>query len=640
MSGKGCLRNGVGTTVLLVLFFLPLMGYGAEQQTVLRPTAVAYVRSTTPDTQLGGRDYVWAGYGCDDWSPDCMATTRGLVRFDLSSIPANSVILDAKLRASITGYHGEATPNNSYQVASVRAGWSESNVTWRSKPQMGVVYDSVMITSVRGQVTWQLTRLVQEWHDGSPYNGVYLVRDNDSSAPDHDRKFSDLQLIVTYEPLPTYDLLIIAPARFEAALEPLVAHKNATGIGTTVLTLGDASRMYEGQDLPEKIKRAIAYYERHHFVRYVMLVGDSDIFPVRYTLKCEGEDSNYLHSYRSGDLYYADLYEADGATFEDWDANRDGQYGEQGCDLAHANVDNLDMRPDVAVGRVPVSSEAELTTYVTKLLQYERQAAGASWTERAVFITGDYGNSKDYANEAAAPLRDDLRIIKLYHDAQDCDPRQLPTPDNINAQFNQGALFMTYIGHGSPSGWATGGEGGSCPGVSSPYYDTRTDMNGLHNAGKLPILLTFGCSTGQYATPAPWDFPYVDLDDVAHDYSTYAGAKRIEPERPNPSQKGYDVESMAEQFLVLTGESGAIAFVGPVVLDVTGQSWKLAREIFRSYAYGYTILGDAWLNGFRAYVDEMASLPNVGQGLQDAWLFKNVEVFHLFGDPSLRIGGV
>lgn len=628
------------TIVLLVVALPATVGQAAEQRVTLLPTAIAYVRSTTPDTRLGGRDDVWAGYGCDDWSPDCMATTRGLVRFDLSGIPMNSVIVDAQLRASITGYHGEATPNNSYQVASVRAGWSESNVTWGNMPNVGVVYDTVMISSVRGQVTWRITRLVQEWHDGSLNNGIYLKRDDDSSGPDHDRKFGDLQLVVTYEPLPTYDLLIIAPARFEAALEPLVDHKNVTGIATTVLSLGDASRLYEGQDLPEKIKRAIAYYERHHFVRYVMLVGDSDIFPVRYTLKCEGEDSSYLHSYRSGDLYYADLYEADGVSFEDWDANRDGQYGEQGCDLEHANVDRLDMRPDIAVGRVPVSTEAELTTYVDKVLRYERQAAGASWTERAVFITGDYGGSKDYANEAAVPLRDDFRIIKLYHDAPGCDARQLPTPDNINTQLNQGALFVTYIGHGSHSGWSTGGEGGSCAGVPSTYYFAERDMSGLHNAGKLPVVFTFGCKTGRYAPPPPWDAPYLDLDDVGRDYSDYTGSKRIEPERPNPSQKGYDIESLAEQFLVLAGGNGAIAFVGPVVLDVTGQSWKLGREVFRAYASGRTILGDAWLNGFRAYVDEMASLPNVGMGLEDAWLFKNVEVFHLFGDPSLRVGGI
>lgn len=626
--------------VLLVVILPVTVGQAAEQRITLPPTAIAYVRSATPDTRLGARDYVWAGYGCDDWSPDCMATTRGLVRFDLSGIPMNSVIVDAQLRASIIGSHGEATPNNSYHVASVRAGWSESNVTWKNMPNVGVVYDTVMISSVRGQVTWQVTRLVQEWHDGPVNYGIYLKRDDDSSGPDHDRKFSDFQLVVTYEPLPTYDLLIIAPARFAAALEPLVDHKNATGIATTVLSLGDASRLYEGQDLPEKIKRAIATYERHHFVRYVMLVGDSDIFPVRYTLKCEGEDSHYQHTYRSGDLYYADLYEEDGVWFEDWDGNRDHQYGEQGCDVEHANVDRLDMRPDVAVGRVPVSTEAELTTYVDKVLQYERQAAGASWTERAIFITGDYGGSKDYANEAVIPLRDDFRIIKLYHDAPGCEARQLPTPDNINAQLNQGALFVTYIGHGSRSGWVYGDEGGSCTGVPPVYYNVELDMSGLHNAGKLPVVLTFGCETGQFAPAPPWNDPYLDLNEVGRDYSQYAGSTRIEPERPNPSQKGYDIESMAEHFLVLAGAKGAIAFVGPVVFDVTAQSWKLARDVFRSYAYGHTILGDAWLNGFRAYVDEMASLPNVGRGLEDAWLFKNVEVFHLFGDPSLRLGGI
>jgi hypothetical protein len=308
--------------------------------------------------------------------------------------------------------------------------------------------------------------------------------------------------------------------------------------------------------------------------------------------------------------------------------------------VENANVDHLDMRPDVAVGRVPVSNETELTTYVDKVVRYEREAAGATWTERAIFITGDYSGTKGYANEAVVPLRDEFRLIKLYHDDAGCDAHQLPTPNNINAQLNQGALFVTYIGHGSQVSWVTGGEGGSCAGVPGTYYNVENDMGGLHNAGKLPVIFTFGCETGQYTPIPPWKFPYLDMNEVERDYSQYAGSERIEPERPTATQKGYDVESMAEHFLVLAGKKGAIAFVGPVVFDVTGESWKLAREVFRSYVYGHTVLGDAWLNGFRAYVDMVASLPNVGIGLNDAWLFKNVQVFHLFGDPSLRLGGI
>lgn len=632
--------RAIGVTIVLVLLFLfGIVVQAAEQRVTLHPTAIAYVRSTTPDTRLGGRGYVWAGYGCDDWSPDCLATTRGLVLFSLGDIPANSVIVNAELRATITGSHGEATPNNGYHAASVREGWSESCVTWKDKPRVGVTYDTLMITATRGQVSWGVTKLVQAWHDGPLNYGIYLKRQDESRGPDHDRKFSNLQLVVTYELLPSYDLLIIAPARFETALRPLVDHKNATGIATTVLSLGEISTTYEGRNLPEKIKQAIAYYEHHHFVRYVMLVGDSDVFPVRFTLKCEGETSHYLHTYRSGDLYYADLYD-EGGWFEDWDGNNDGQYGEQGCDVADANVDHLDMYPDVAVGRVPVSSEAELTTYVNKVLRYERDAAGATWTERAVLITGNYPGSKDFANEAAVPLRDEFRLIKLYHDDSGCDARQLPTPDNINAQLNQGALFATYIGHGSRLVWGAGDEEGSCSGVPDTYYDVVNDMSGLDNAGKLPVIFTLGCDTCQYVPPPPWNFPYLDLNDIERDYHDYQGTDRIEPERPAATQKGYDVESMAEYFLVLAGAKGAIAVVGPPVVQVTGQSWKLVREVFRSYTYGHTILGDAWLNGYRTYVDEMRSLPNVGIGLNDAWLFKNTQVFHLFGDPSLRLGGI
>jgi len=57
--------------------------------------------------------------------------------------------------------------------------------------------------------------------------------------------------------------LIIAPDEFMAALDPLVAHKNATGMPTLAVTIRQLTTHFPGIDDPEKIKRGIQYAHEH-----------------------------------------------------------------------------------------------------------------------------------------------------------------------------------------------------------------------------------------------------------------------------------------------------------------------------------------------------------------------------------------
>ena len=50
-------------------------------------------------------------------------------------------------------------------------------------------------------------------------------------------------------------LLVIAPGSFMPAVQPLVQHKNATGMPTVVLSLSSLTAYFPGVDAPERIKR-------------------------------------------------------------------------------------------------------------------------------------------------------------------------------------------------------------------------------------------------------------------------------------------------------------------------------------------------------------------------------------------------
>ena len=71
--------------------------------------------------------------------------------------------------------------------------------------------------------------------------------------------------------------LIIAPDEFMAALEPLVAHKNSTGMPTLAVSIGQLTSHFPGADDPEKIKRGA----RHRDVGVTVDLVGIRVVPVR-----------------------------------------------------------------------------------------------------------------------------------------------------------------------------------------------------------------------------------------------------------------------------------------------------------------------------------------------------------------------
>src|SRR6185503_15369195 len=77
-------------------------------------------------------------------------------------------------------------------------------------------------------------------------------------------------------------LLVIAPQSFVDVLQPLITHKNRTGMPALLITMESLRANFPGRDDPEKVKRAIANAHQKLGTQYVMLVGDASLMPVRY----------------------------------------------------------------------------------------------------------------------------------------------------------------------------------------------------------------------------------------------------------------------------------------------------------------------------------------------------------------------
>ncbi len=419
-------------------------------------------------------------------------------------------------------------------------------------------------------------------------------------------------------------LLIITPYDFVDELEPLKNWKDETGRPTTIVTLGEIEEIHLGEvrDQPEKIKKFIAEFVATHNTPYVMLAGDSDRFPVRYikVLNTHGGSKYY-----PSDLYYMDLWDANG-DFDDWNGNGNWEIGEfdaaGGTLIANVNLDDINMVPDVAVARVPASTDAEMATYVNKVINYESSAHMASWFRNALLVvdggTAPYGSTTKM--DAVIPSLDGLVVTKFYQDNAPFNT-MTGTPQRaaaINNTLNQGVGLMSWYGHGNRTVW-----GG--------WYDDG-EIAGLTNNNKLPIIFATSCFTGRFHFNLDY---YLDRDG-----SEYTGGANHRPE-PMPIQPSkYDVkdnESMAEHFLVKNA-TGAIGYIGATSGSEHG-AWLDPNKGLNPYFYdeyesGVRVLGDLWTGALKRFIVDLNDPITGGQHHYSFW---QMHKYILFGDPSLWV---
>jgi hypothetical protein len=456
-----------------------------------------------------------------------------------------------------------------------------------------------------------------------------------------------------------FDLLIIADEAFLDALAPLKTHKDYTDIRTRIYSWQDLAERFQdqGRDVPERIKKAIASFRQGCGIKYVMLVGDSDRFPVRY---CKIYDPTaWGDGYMPADLYYADLYKQNG-TFEDWDGDGDGIFGEiqggaweAGSTLSDINLDGVDLYPDIAVGRIPASTVAEVTTYVNKVINYEFSAYKSSWFSQALLIVPGYqaddGKYHEYPGSWSAKEDVDGNLTalgvtstKLYDHRIEGLPAGLgdgdPTAAAISAEINGGVGFVNFSGHGGPFTWG-------------PYV--AADVAALTNEAMLPVVFAGACSTARF------HFGDTFLDAQGNTFTTsvqcpvFDGANRCWPANPTaavspepaPIQRvngtSYDLDSMAEEFLVKRN-SGGIGYIGGYT-GTQGGSQVLDRYLFEGYRYSFKppSLGYLWNYAVRRYIDNDF---HINFSDESNWyptaLFHHIQKYMLFGDPSLRVGGI
>jgi hypothetical protein len=427
---------------------------------------------------------------------------------------------------------------------------------------------------------------------------------------------------------PRTGLVIVAPQAFHSALEPYRAYRAAER-PTEMVALEDVLATAAGSDDPERLKRWLFDAWKTRGVRYVLLVGDADVLPVRYMVLDRVTPAAFDYAFYPSDLYYADVATRSGE-FEDWNASHDGfhahYYGEVRGEKNKTdpiNYDAIDYRPELALGRWPVSTAEAAGRLAAKTLAYEQRVLDgtAHGLRRAAFVAvPGWVDARGRMDAWLNRLPDGWTGSRLFG-ASTTPPDEAHVVDVLN----EGASLVFHAGHGHDNGW----EGSMGVGA----------LQRLANADGLPVVLSAGCSTARFATLPPYE-PYCDVDGREHAGTNAGETFDAPPPPPATYARGrFNPTGLGER-LVRDSENGAVAYIGcntgsqPCGLTLLDGFSLALRNLDEPR------LGDCWARAVDHYfeAEHLATIvPN------DDWypasIFFQGMKFMVFGDPTLRLPG-
>jgi len=415
-----------------------------------------------------------------------------------------------------------------------------------------------------------------------------------------------------------YDLLIIAPSEWKDELQPLKEHKEARGIKTIIVGLdeiyGGTIFAAEGRDDAEKIKYFIKNAIEEWGIEYVMLVGgrkpglkEDWWVPVRYAHVYWADETKYV-----SDLYYADIYDANNS-FSSWDTDSNNKFSEWRS--YGEPLDDMDLYPDVYIGRLACRNKAELKIMIEKIMSYENSKAG----NKIVLAGGD--NFEQEGIEGEIVCDKTLEYLPGFDAAKVYASQTDVSAKAIKEALGDGAAFIHMHGHGSPIYWSTHKPDGFDkwePGIG--IWDLPTFFN-----KEYPIVIIGGCHTAMFnvsLTIHPWTGGIPAPEGLSWWFARKYGGGGI-------ASFGYTAFPVA-----YPGNEGDLDGDGIDEPDCVESGYGYMQlGLFKAYGEeGKEFLGECWGYAVARYIEHF-KIP------YQRWHLHTIQSFVLLGDPTLKIGG-
>ena len=395
-----------------------------------------------------------------------------------------------------------------------------------------------------------------------------------------------------------FDMVIITTSLFIDDIQPLVDHKNSMQRETYIKTIEEIYTEYPGRDNAEKIKYCIKNAHEQFNISYVLFIGSFSIIPGRYTHIYFDEPFDYPTPDEwtfTSDFYYADLYNQNGE-FSSWDSNNNNIFAEYHW---NGNTDDIDLTPDIFLGRLACETQEQVRTCVDKIIRYESNHYWSKeWFTNIVLMAGDgipYDpenvDESEYLQEKIIEIMQGFIPVCIW-----ASNGKLLDVMNINDAIEQGAGFVFFNGHGLHNLWATYMHNTNRLVPPGAYRTEHINM--LSNYDKLPIVISDACYHLQYDTyPDCFGWSFV----------------------ANPN-------------------GGAIAFIGGSDTDLAYAGTrivekgieKLCLKICTLYQQNPSTLGKLWGDGIMMYEPGENDIVDIITITQN----------HLFSDPSLQINDI
>lgn len=303
---------------------------------------------------------------------------------------------------------------------------------------------------------------------------------------------------------------------------------------------------------PQAIKSYIAWAHANLGVDYVLLVG--------------GDTYDYHHYISAGVSFIPSLY-----------ARTDELVRFAPVDPLYADV-NGDLIPDLALGRLPVRTSAELATQVQKILDYEgRHSGGNPYGNKSVFAADRYDSWQAYSFTqdaegmiAKLPPAWQPQVTEAFIDTQGVAGAR----NSLIGAINGGVALTSFVGHSDSWYW------------SFDDLFNGWDAASLSNAGRPTVVTQWGC----------WNTYYVDPLN----------------------------ESLAGKLLG-NPNGGAATVLGATTLTDATHERDLAKLVYEGLFNPGTTLGEAVLLAKQAYGAEYPERRDVILG------------WNILGDPAVVI---
>ncbi len=239
-------------------------------------------------------------------------------------------------------------------------------------------------------------------------------------------------------------------------------HRISRGMTSTIVTVEEISTSYSGRDLQEKIRNFAIDAKANWGTSYLLLGGDVNTIPCRQMYAWSDEVNSVC-----SDQYF-------GALNGSWDGDGDNRFGEW-------DQDTPDGIMDIAVGRVPAETVAEMANYVYKAIKYETSPTNASYLTKGVAWT---------SNEGGVGQLVDFRQGSYF------GPAGIETDHTDNSVFlwqNQPKEVIDRVANSRNYGLNWSGSHGYGGGIA--YYDNAW-AQGLDNGDAFFVQATLACYAG------------------------------------------------------------------------------------------------------------------------------------------------